>query len=141
MPNLKHFVGKICTIFTVPINRDYQKENPETYPQQLHAYFMGVVESVDQHGIMLTQLLTGKKSFFYHSAIVGIAEEELMDPNDPANKKVIEEMTAAKEVERRLVERRLSEQVAVNTKDQPLIDIDRFESLMRPNDSVADPQQ
>jgi hypothetical protein len=130
MPNLKYFFGKVCTVFTVPINRDYHKENPKTYPQQLHAYFMGVVESIDQHGIMLTQL-DGKKSFFYHGAIVGIAEEEVLNPEDPANKEIMEEMNASKEVEKKLAQQPLPSVSSPTNTDQTLIDIDRFESLMK----------
>jgi hypothetical protein len=121
MPNLTHFIGKVCTVFTVPINRDYQKENPKTYPQQLYAYFMGVVESIDQHGVMLTQLLTGKKTFFYHSSIVGIAEEEVIDPEDPNNKQIMEEMKTSKEIEKKVA--------GTAEKDRSLVNIDHLESL------------
>ena len=84
LKNLNYFIGKVCTIFTVPINREYQKENPGTYPQQLYTYFVGVVESINEYGIMLKQLQSKNKSFYFVSHIIGIAEEEVLDPENNA---------------------------------------------------------
>ena len=86
----KHFIGKLCTIFTVPTNRDLRAENPNNYPQILYKYFMGVVESIDRDGLLLTQATTGLKSYFFRDQIVAIAEEQLLDPDNPEDAKVIE---------------------------------------------------
>ena len=75
--NLNYFVGKVCTVFTRPINRDFQAENPEYYPQQLINYFVGTVESVDDEGIMLVQSANRLKTFI-ERPIVAIAEEEVV---------------------------------------------------------------
>ena len=71
-----YFIGKICTIFTVPFNRDFQQENPQRYPEQVYKYFVGVVEYIDDHGLMLQQSTTGLKSWISLNHIVAIAEEE-----------------------------------------------------------------
>ena len=87
----KYFIGKLCTIFTVPINRDFRSENSQNYPQALYKYFMGVVEALDRDGLLLTQATTGLKSYFFREQIVAIAEEELLDPNNPEDAKIIAE--------------------------------------------------
>ncbi len=83
MENLRYFIGKICTVFTVPFNRDFKAENPEMYPQQLINYFVGEVVSVDQLGIMLSQSGSGLRTFLFMHSIVGIAQEQEMDPVPP----------------------------------------------------------
>ena len=90
MKDLQYFVGKLCSVFTTPMNRDFQSEAPHDYPKALYKYFMGVVESVSPHGLLLTQASTGLKTYFYHNQIVAVAEEELLDPNDPEDASVIE---------------------------------------------------
>lgn len=76
---LKYFVGKVCTIFTCPINRDFKSENPTVYPKQVYVYFLGKIDSITESGIMLSQLLTGLKTFLFLSQVVGISEEEVID--------------------------------------------------------------
>ena len=93
--NLSHFIGKLCTIFTVPINRDFRTEAPKEYPKILFKYFLGVVESVDESGLLLTQATTGLKTFFILQNIVAIAEEELLDPEDVDDKKEIDRFKPA----------------------------------------------
>lgn len=73
-----HFKDRICTVFTNQINRDFKTENPEMYPKQLYVYFVGLVVSIDNEGILLSQLNSSLKTFIYHNAIVGIAEEEII---------------------------------------------------------------
>lgn len=94
MKNMAYFVDKICTIFTVPTNRDFKNENPATYPQPVFHYFVGKILNVDDEGIMVQQLLNGNKklkSYFLFAHIIGICEEEVLDPNKPEDAKVIED--------------------------------------------------
>lgn len=86
----KIFIGKICTIFTNPINRDYKSENPKTYPKPLYTYFVGLIEDIDDCGIYTTQIATGLTSFFLWTNVVGIAQEELLDPKNKKDAEVIE---------------------------------------------------
>jgi len=86
----KIFLGKICTIFTTPINRDYKAENPTTYPKPLYTYFVGLIEDIDDGGVYTTQPTTGLPSFFLWSNTVGLAQEELLDPENKEDAKVIE---------------------------------------------------
>jgi len=88
MQNLNHFIGKVCTVFTSPINRNYKEE-------QLHNYFLGVVESVDSEGISLGQLTGNLKTFLFFPHIVGIAEEEVLNPDDPQDAETIGKLKEA----------------------------------------------
>ena len=93
--NFEYFLGRVCTIFTSPINRDFKQENPKTYPNPLFVYFIGFVEGVSEDGIWVKQLKTNCKSFFFFSHIVGIAEEQVLNPDDEKDMKVIEEFKEA----------------------------------------------
>lgn len=97
---LEYFVGKICTIFTVPTNRDFKSENPQTFPQPVFHYFVGKVIEVSQKGICIEQWNNDKKlrTFFFTNHIVSISEEEILDPSNPKDMKVIEEYKKANEV-------------------------------------------
>lgn len=74
----KHFKGKICTIFTVQINRNFKEENSKEYPKQLYNYFIGLLEDYDENGILFQQVTSGLRSYFLWDKIVGLAEEELI---------------------------------------------------------------
>lgn len=90
--DLEYFEGRICTIFTIPTNRDFKAENPNTFPQPVFHYFVGKVLSITNHGITLEQWNNNKKlrSFFFSEHIVGISEEEILNPTDPKDAETIE---------------------------------------------------
>lgn len=94
MKHLQELRGKVVTVFTVGLGRDFkfEKPNPQEYIQQVLHYFVGVLEAVDENGVLLVQALTGKKSFFYHHGIVAICEEEVLDPEDPIEASKIKDM-------------------------------------------------
>lgn len=91
--NLEYFVGKICTVFTVPISRDFKAENPQTFPQPVFHYFVGKVIEINSRGICIEQWNSDKKlrTFFFINHIVAISEEEILDPSNPKDLKLIEE--------------------------------------------------
>ena len=93
MKHLEYFVDKICTIFTVPTNRDFKNENPVTFPQPVFHYFVGKVLKLDDKGILVQQWNGNKKlkSYFFFNHIVGICEEEVLDPKRPEDAKIIDE--------------------------------------------------
>ncbi len=92
LKKIQYFVGKPCTVFTTPINRNFKEEGPESYPAQIIQYFVGIIDSIDETGIELTQVASGNKSYFFLPQVIGIAEEELLDPSDPVESKVIEQI-------------------------------------------------
>ncbi len=85
--NLTDFKGKVCSIFTVPIQRKMKNTEEE------FQYFVGVVEDITSHGIFITQISTGLKSYFSLNNIVGICEEEVLDPKNPNDSKIIKEIS------------------------------------------------
>jgi len=89
---LDHFVGKVCTIFTVEMNRDFKTEDPKSYPQPLYTYFLGRVEAIDDIGILISQPNGNLKSFFFWPNIVSISEEEELDPTNEEDAKTIESL-------------------------------------------------
>lgn len=91
--NLEYFLGKICTIFTIPTNRDFKSENPTSFPQPIFHYFVGKVLEVDSKGVLIQQWNSNKKlkSYFFINHIIGISEEEILDPNNPEDAKFIDE--------------------------------------------------
>jgi len=95
MSNIKYFEGKVCTVFTVAMNRNFKEENPENYPKPIFHYFMGIVESVDAIGIMLKQLNTNAKTYLFIKSVIAIAEEEVLDPAKPDDAKIIEQYKTA----------------------------------------------
>ena len=90
---LEYFLNKVCTIFTVPTNRDFKSENPGTFPQPIFHYFIGKVIEIDEKGILLQQWNTNKalRSYFFINHIISISEEEILDPEKPEDSKIIEE--------------------------------------------------
>lgn len=88
--NLKYFIGKPCSVFTHPTNRNFKEENPQEYNQMPYVYFVGIIDEIDDKGLLMTQITTGLKSYFFFSGIIGIAEEHLLDPENQEDAKVIE---------------------------------------------------
>ncbi len=91
--SLNYFLGKICTIFTIPTNRDFKLENPQTYPQPVFHYFVGKVLEISQKGIFIEQWNNDKKlrTFFFMDHIISISEEEVLNPSNPKDLQLIEE--------------------------------------------------
>jgi hypothetical protein len=82
---LKSFKGKVCTIFTTPINHPFTAD-------QMREYFVGKVESVNQDGILIRHHVTGGRTFISMSKLTGVAEEQTLDPADPRDREIIERL-------------------------------------------------
>lgn len=78
------------------MNRDFRTESPHDYPEPIYKYFVGVIESIDNKGILLTQATTGLKTYFFLESVIAIAEEELLDPDNPEDLKEIEKFKPVK---------------------------------------------
>jgi len=100
MKKLEYFLNKICTIFTIPTNRDFKTENPTTFPQPIFHYFVGKILEIDNKGILVQQWNNNNKkllSYFFIDHIVSISEEEILNPNDPQDAEVINNYKKANE--------------------------------------------
>lgn len=85
--NLNHFKGKVCSILTTPIQRKLSNKEEEIQ------YFVGVIEEITKEGVFMTQIATGLKGYFNISNIIGIFEEEVLDPSILNESKIVEEIT------------------------------------------------
>ena len=91
---LQQFIGKICTVMTVPINRNFQSENEKTYPEVVYNYFLGRIESVDDDGVLMSQL-GGEpplQSYFFLPHIVSIAQEKEYREENPQDAEMIQQL-------------------------------------------------
>lgn len=125
---LDYFLGRICTIFTVPTNRDFKSENPQTFPQPVFHYFVGRVVEVNQRGICIEQWNNAKKlrTFFFLDHVVSISEEEILDPSDPKDREIIEEYKKVNEDTAKKVEENVEA-----VKKQKFIDLEGLQGLVR----------
>lgn len=103
-PQLKYFTGRLVTIFLRPINRNFKDELPESYPKPLYRYFMGIVEHMDEQGLVLQQATNGLKAYYFFENIVGIAEEEVLYPDDPEDAKEIKDFVKPETIRPKLPE-------------------------------------
>src|SRR6516225_8602366 len=82
--NLTYFVGKACSVFTHPVNRNFNEK-------QLQDYFVGLVESVDARGVWTTHPITGCKNYYPMENIIAICEEQVVH-----DQKILEKYKEAK---------------------------------------------
>ena len=81
---LLYFVGKVCSVFTTTTSRMLG-------PEDVHHYFLGVIESIDEHGIFLTQVTKALKVYIAKDHLISIAEEEVLDPRNPQHAEEIKQ--------------------------------------------------
>lgn len=117
---LEYFIGRVCTIFTTPTNRNFKEESPKTYPAPLYQYFTGMVESIDDQGILITQVMSKErqKSYFFIQNVIGIAEEMPLNPEIPEH---------AEEI--RQIKSKLNKDIPAQKNHNELIDPDYMEKL------------
>jgi hypothetical protein len=87
--SLQNFIGKPCSIFVEPTARQVSE-------RQAVRYFAGIMESIDDLGVTI-RTVSGKMNFFFSRYIIGICEEEILDPNNPEDAKLIEQYMAEAE--------------------------------------------
>lgn len=134
---LQYFVGKVCTIFTHPINRNFKEENPQTYPEPVLIYFIGVVESITDNGLLLQQVGNTEskkplKSYFFLDKIIGIAEEEELSYDDPKDTEIIEHIKKQhQEQEQKMKEQeeKLLSQASIPEDSSPFINPDAISQM------------
>lgn len=83
--HLQYFKGKFCSIFTVPSAR-------ELTPEQYNDYFVGLVQEMDEIGIVTLHAITGCRNFFMWSNIIGISEEQFLSANNEEDAKLIDQI-------------------------------------------------
>ena len=76
LKDLQHFVGKICTIFTIPFNRQFDE-------RQSREHFVVRVVDINATGIWGQHPFNSTMSFFFLPHVVFIQEEVELDANNP----------------------------------------------------------
>jgi len=56
---LTYFEGRVCTVFTQAINRNFTKDTQEI------DYFVGIVDKITELGIWTTHPTTRTKNFYF----------------------------------------------------------------------------
>jgi len=87
-PNLekfKYFIGKPITVFTVHTGRNFTET-------QFNDYFTGVCQAVHIDTIETLHPITNCKNLFFFNNIVGICEEQQLDPENPEHQEIINEI-------------------------------------------------
>jgi len=130
---LDYFVGRICTVFTVPTNRDFKSENPQTFPQPVFHYFVGRVIEVSPKGICIEQWNNSKKlrTFFMMEHVVSISEEEILDPSNPKDREIIDEYKKVNEVSAMKANQNVEAIKKERESKNPYVDIDSLSSLAK----------
>jgi hypothetical protein len=82
--HMQYFVGKICTIFTQPINRNFSE-------QIAREHFVIRVGEITADSVWGIRLDENSAVWFRTDQVIGIQEEKELDPNNPEHKKMIEE--------------------------------------------------
>src|SRR4051812_1028071 len=89
-PLESYFVGKVCTVHTRGINWKLNDESTIDY-------YCGIVNSVNEYGIFLTNVVNHKKTFIFAHAVVALAEEQVLDRDDPATAELLKEYQERKQ--------------------------------------------
>ena len=82
---LQYFVGKVCTIF---VNASIQRLFND---MQFNDYFVGLVDAIDEDGILTTHTVTGCKNYFFLPYVAFLSEEQLLNPDNPSDAEIIKE--------------------------------------------------
>lgn len=83
---LQYFVGKFCTIF---VAGNLQRTFSDI---QFYEYFFGQIDWINEDGIMGTHPHTNCKNFYNLTDVVTISEEQSLDPDNPEEAAIIEEI-------------------------------------------------
>lgn len=84
-----YFVGKVCSVHTRPLN--WRLDDDATV-----AYYVGVVNSVNECGVCVTNVVNGNKTFIMMPHVVAIAEESVVDREDPGTEKMLRDLEERK---------------------------------------------
>ena len=99
-----YFIGKICTILTKPVARQFTDE-------QFNDYFVGEIQEINNTTIIVKHPATGCLNCSYVANIIGIAEEQVIHPDTPENIELIQKIQQGNQ----------------------LLDIDEIENLVKDN--------
>lgn len=88
---LAYFKGKIVTVLTTEVNFKFKFE-------QMNDYFTGFLEEVQENYVIIKHFQTGCKTYIAMSHIIAIAEEQVLNEDNPEEKKIIEDYRKEKPI-------------------------------------------
>jgi hypothetical protein len=115
---LKDLIGKPVTIFTENIGRNFNDS-------QYNDYFTGILTSCDNDILETVHPITKCKNLFFIKNIIGICEEQHLDPDNPEHQKIINQMNGSTETIEKDKELPLSDSIN--------IDVDMLNKLIDKN--------
>jgi len=81
---MQYFVGKVCSILTTPVNRQFDE-------LRAREHFVVRIREITSDGIWGTHPSSQMVSFFHDAHIIGVAEEIELDPNNPEHALMLQE--------------------------------------------------
>ena len=87
---LNYFVNKVVTFIVPAINRSFNEES-------MIDYFVGKVTKVDEAGIWYEHIKTKCLNFLFFDKIISIAEEKIVEIEEPREENVSEVVSNPKE--------------------------------------------
>lgn len=84
MRGLHRFIGKFCTVSTLQINFRFKEE-------QMFDYFSGILEEVDEHGLLLRHATTRCLNYIFMQHVVSVSEEQVLYEDNPEDAEAIKE--------------------------------------------------
>lgn len=83
------FKGKVCTILTTTIAKTNFQD------QQFSDFFTGIIELIDEDGILTKHHMTGCINYYNWLHVVGILEEQVVTEDDPKYEEIMREIKNA----------------------------------------------
>jgi len=124
--NLQHFVGRVCSILTVPVNRQFDE-------LRAREHFVVRVGEITSDGVWGTHPANGMVSFFPIEHIVSIAEEIELDVNNPEHAQMIQEYEkkTGKKIESDIGHKPPKREKVLEPEEEqaPFVDINNLEAL------------
>lgn len=106
------FVGKVCTVIMAQLSKNDFTES------QFADFFTGVINEIDEDGILMTHTITGCKNYYMMGMVGCIIEEQVLYDDKPEHKSIIEQMKNKKFAQEKS-----------KTNDETLINIDELSAL------------
>lgn len=130
----EYFVGRPVTIVTLASNLKY---SPDSHAN----YAVGILESVDEWTCTTSHPVTGTKSIYRLEHVVAIHEEQQVNPEDPDDLKLLQEIEERREKFKK-ANPNLFEKAKVVAEDSPMeMPSSPFPSPMPPPPSVTIEEQ
>ena len=122
---LQYFIGKVCTVLTKPVNRDFDE-------LRAREHFVARINTITTDGIWGIHPHSDMVTFYQWEGVIGICEEIELDPNNPEHAQMIqeyEEKTGKKLDSDLTSQNETKEDTSPLSQEVPFVDISQLENL------------